>query len=58
MADENDWLQEVKRWVLTGSREPAPKQNGAPDDVLGYEAADPALQAPQWPDAPEADGPL
>ncbi len=54
MANDNDWVEEVKRWVATGSR--IRNDDAAPDaDALGYEAADPALQAREWPDAPGHD---
>jgi hypothetical protein len=51
----------VKRWCLAGSRSGAGALLGADDAsaddagdeiALGYEAADPALQAHHWPDAP------
>jgi len=57
MADENDWVQEVKRWVRTGARERRQLADEEPDAV-GYEAADPPLQAREWPDAPGASAAL
>lgn len=53
MADESDWVQEVKRWVRTGARERIDTTEVDLDSV-GYEAADPALQSRDWPDAPGA----
>ena len=53
MADDNDWVQDVKRWVLNGLRQERDPHDA---DELGYEAADPALLARQWPDAPSAIG--
>jgi hypothetical protein len=52
MANDEDWVEDVKRWYLAGSR-PAESADDAGDDIaLGYEAAQPALQARHWPDAP------
>lgn len=59
MASDADWVEDVKRWYFAGQRH----ANAAPvradaalesDETLGYEAADPALQARYWPDAPGA----
>ena len=48
MAIDEQWVEDVKRWVLA-SREPV----GDPGDdiALGVEAAQPALQVLYWPDA-------
>jgi len=54
MANDEEWVADVKRWCLAGTRsgaDAAPSE-GADDVALGYEAADPALQAHHWPDAP------
>lgn len=58
MASDADWVEDVKRWALFGtrSREPSLDDAGTTDDVaLGVEAAQPALQARYWPDAPTTD---
>jgi len=56
MANDEEWVADVKRWYLAGTRTRASAStlpDEAGDDVaLGYEAADPALQARHWPDAP------
>jgi hypothetical protein len=56
MANDEEWVEDVKRWYLAGARSAANASASAADrddDVaLGYEAADPALQARHWPDAP------
>jgi hypothetical protein len=56
MANDEEWVADVKRWYLAGARSASSAEfaGGEPgDDVaLGYEAADPALQARYWPDAP------
>ena len=56
MANDEEWVADVKRWYLAGTRSgAAPGLGGddAADEIaLGYEAADPALQAHHWPDAP------
>lgn len=59
MANDEEWVADVKRWYLAGTRSPAIAAI-APDELgdeiaLGYEAADPALQARHWPDAPTTD---
>lgn len=52
---ETDWVQDVRRWAL--DRAPALDRRSEPtdppddDDALGYEAANPPLQAVNWPDA-------
>ena len=52
MAIDEQWVEDVKRWVLA-SREPV----GDPGDdiALGVEAAQPALQVLYWPDATTTD---
>ena len=55
MANDEEWVEDVKRWYLAGTRssDAAAAAAASFDDVaLGYEAADPALQARHWPDAP------
>jgi len=58
MANDADWVEDVKRWALSSARssEPALNDAAAADEVaLGVEAAQPALQARHWPDAPTKD---
>ncbi len=61
MANDADWVEDVRRWYY-GGKQPAADQDGsvnAPEDdvgLLGYETAHPALQARHWPDTPK-DGP-
>ena len=56
MANDEEWVADVKRWYLAGARFGAGGEVGVDDTgddiALGYEAADPALQARHWPDAP------
>ena len=60
MASDAEWVEDVRRWYFAGKRGAeavvAPQVTGDPPahdaDALGYEAADPALQARHWPDAP------
>ena len=54
MANDADWVEDVRRWYLSGaSAEQASAADSSDDAVaLGYEAAHPALQARHWPDAP------
>lgn len=55
MANDSDWVEDVKRWYLAGARSvvvagvDAPASDYGVD--LGYEAAHPCLQACHWPDA-------
>ena len=53
MAIDEQWVEDVKRWVLA-AHEAAPRE---PNDeiALGVEAAQPSLQAVHWPDAPTTD---
>ena len=59
MANDEQWVEDVKRWYLSGARslESVGEAAGQADDdvALGYEAAQPALQARHWPDAPTTD---
>ena len=59
MAIDEEWVEDVKRWCLAGTRSGAgasPRSGEADDEIaLGYEAADPVLQARHWPDAPTTD---
>jgi hypothetical protein len=59
MANDEEWVEDVRRWSLMGFRDGRRPDVGGPDlgdeiDV-GYEAAHPALQARHWPDAPTTD---
>lgn len=62
MASDVEWIEDVRRWCgLPRARhtEPAdPPDSGESQaaSTLGYEAAQPALQARYWPDAPTHDG--
>ena len=55
MANDGDWVEDVKRWYLAGGRPGAVAAADAPQSDygvdLGYEAAHPSLQARHWPDA-------
>ena len=52
MANDADWVEDVRRWYLSGASAAASTADGNDDPVaLGYEAAHPALQARNWPDA-------
>lgn len=56
MANDADWVADVRRWYFSSQR--AKSAIAAADDAelveLGYEAAHPALQSHHWPDAPRA----
>ncbi len=54
MANDSDWVAEVRRWYFS-SRQPAaavPAEDDSPE--IGYEAAHPSPQSRNWPDAPRA----
>ncbi len=60
MASNTDWAEDVRRWSFSGrgdgAKNPASAGHAADEsEALGYEAADPALQAWHWPDAPSLD---
>ena len=59
MTNDADWVEDVRRWCLAGSPAARSKSPAIPVEpettdftALGYEAAHPALQARNWPDAP------
>jgi hypothetical protein len=55
MANDTEWVEDVRRWYYGGTAPAADVEvqaDAGNDDVLGYEAAHPALQARHWPDAP------
>ena len=57
MANDADWVADVRRWYFSGQGT-ASVQPVQPDDEsgdIGYEAAHPALQSHHWPDAPRAE---
>ena len=51
--NDADWVEDVKRWYLAGAESARPADSGSDSEsaFLGYEAANPALQARHWPDA-------
>ena len=54
MANDSDWVADVRRWVMSNASSAQRAQAAASDadvEALGYEAADPSLQAAQWPSA-------
>ena len=55
MANDADWVADVRRWYFSGQKASAstqhPRDEGEPVDI-GYEAAQPTLQSRHWPDAP------
>jgi hypothetical protein len=53
MAIDEQWVEDVKRWVL--GAQPASESDAGDDVAIGVEAAQPALQARHWPDAPTTD---
>jgi hypothetical protein len=54
MANDADWVADVRRWYLSGASTAQASAADSSDEpvALGYEAAHPALQARNWPDAP------
>ena len=60
MADDADWVADVKRWVIDQARAKAlasAEAHGSTDSHdLGYEAANPQLQSRPWADAQRHQG--
>ena len=56
MANDADWVEDVRRWYLSGASSLHAGSSEGGDDLaaIGYEAAHPSLQARHWPDAPTA----
>ena len=54
MNNDADWVEDVKRWYFSASSAPGGEAEPATDFAIGYEAAQPALQARHWPDAPSS----
>ena len=53
MANDEQWVEDVKRWYCAGGATAASETGDGDEEVaIGYEAAQPALQARHWPDAP------
>ena len=51
---DSDWVEDVRRWCRTGAestRAAAAAPVESESAYIGYEAAQPALQALHWPDA-------
>ena len=46
-GNDTEWVEDVRRWVAAQAR----TRDDADSSQVGYEAADPALQARHWPDA-------
>src|SRR5258708_2412151 len=46
-SSDTKWVEDVRRWVAAQAR----SRDDADAAQLGYEAADPVLQARHWPDA-------
>ena len=46
-GNDTEWVEDVRRWVASQAR----AREDADTAQIGYEAADPALQARHWPDA-------
>ena len=60
MAGDADWVEDVRRWYRASTQAVSsvytPSQDGAETEpaAMGYEAAHPALQARNWPDAADS----
>ena len=55
MSNDEQWLEDVHRWYYGGTPPDAYREDHfVGDEAIGYEAAHPALQSQQWPDAPWA----
>ena len=55
MNDDADWVEDVRRWYFAGIKAADTglcADAASTDFAIGYEAAQPALQARHWPDVP------
>ena len=59
MSNDDDWVSNVKRWchdqqaaAAAVQAQAAPSETDEAGDMLGYEAAQPMLQAQHWPPSP------
>ena len=59
MANDANWVEDVRRWCLASAPSarnppltPSAESEATDFAALGYEAAHPALQARNWPEAP------
>jgi hypothetical protein len=52
MSNDADWVADVRRWYFSTSQKPivATAADDKELDALGYEAAQPALEARHWPE--------
>ena len=58
VMSDAEWVEDVKRWYRAGAqpaRSADPTSGESESAFIGYEAAHPALQARNWPDAPPVD---
>lgn len=54
MTNDTAWVEDVKRWYLAGvgsATRDGDSSAGSYGSEVGYEAAQPALEARHWPDA-------
>jgi hypothetical protein len=52
MANDPDWMEEVRRWYLSSARKAAAPPAAETDlGALGYEAAQPSIEARHWPES-------
>ena len=56
MANDADWVAQVRRWVHAQANPAGPAQPAPTEPAeLGYEAAHPSLQSRDWVAAPRTD---
>lgn len=53
--DSEDWMADMRHWAAHGPEATRPEGVTSEFDELGYEAANPPLQARHWPDASGAE---
>ena len=54
MANDADWVADVRRWYSSSQQGAAAAPVEDDTAEIGYEAAHPALQSRNWPDAPRS----
>ena len=54
MANDTEWVQDVRRWYFGGhppeGEQPCEAADGSDEHAVGYDAALPGLSAPAWSD--------
>jgi hypothetical protein len=57
MANDADWVADVRRWYFNNGPKPSMPAPGPDSEsaALGYEAAQPSIEAREWPETSTTD---